>query len=585
MRPAVSASSISSWLLRGLVLLACTVVACTPGTATAQGTGQPRADTHTEPNRIALTRVEFLERYHEESPPPVSEPGRVIEGIVSVSGPNDADRRLRWFRAKVHLATAPTRPQALYVPFVSRNLRVFVNGAEVSAGDVGNVPTDLAWNYPHLFLIPAALLHEGRNDLLMQIVPKANGTAILHPATFADEELLQPGFERELRQRVLGPQIVSLMLLLAGAMSLLVWWRRRTESVFLWFGVACLIWVVRNAHFYVREAWVSLRLFAVISEAALHWLFVALLIFAFRLCGERHPRVERAALAFAMLATIAMLVVPTAHLWSVIEASLLPLPVIALGVTVYVVLRALRSGRIDLWLLGIACIVNAAFGAADMAQLMGVFGERWHTYLMPYGALFFMLVLGWALIDRFIRAIADIEQVNRSLEGRLQDREREIADKMSRISQLERSQAIATERQRIVQDMHDGLGSTLISSLHLVESGAASMPQVAALLRECVDDLRLAIDSLKPQGDDLLLLLANLRFRMDQRLRSAGIDLIWRVDSNAAAPALAPENVLQILRIVQEAIANTLKHAKASSRITDAVSTWPRRRRASGLLA
>ena len=67
-------------------------------------------------------------------------------------------------------------------------------------------------------------------------------------------------------------------------------------------------------------------------------------------------------------------------------------------------------------------------------------------------------------------------------------------------------------------DMHDGIGGQLISKLSLVENGEASKEQVAAALRECIDDLRLAIDSLEPAGDDLLPVLGNLRYRLEPRL-------------------------------------------------------------------
>ena len=71
----------------------------------------------------------------------------------------------------------------------------------------------------------------------------------------------------------------------------------------------------------------------------------------------------------------------------------------------------------------------------------------------------------------------------------------------------ERVKASAQERQRIMQDMHDGLGSQLLSSLMLVERGALSNEQVAQILRESIDDMRLAIDALAQGNTDLLAAL------------------------------------------------------------------------------
>jgi hypothetical protein len=61
--------------------------------------------------------------------------------------------------------------------------------------------------------------------------------------------------------------------------------------------------------------------------------------------------------------------------------------------------------------------------------------------------------------------------------------------------------------------------------------------------------------------------LGNLRYRLEPRLNAAGISLEWAVNDLPPLAYLNPENTRSILRIVQEAFTNTLKHAQAS-RIT-----------------
>jgi signal transduction histidine kinase len=113
--------------------------------------------------------------------------------------------------------------------------------------------------------------------------------------------------------------------------------------------------------------------------------------------------------------------------------------------------------------------------------------------------------------------------------------------------------------------MHDGIGGQLISTLGLVEHGQCSNTDVAMALRECIDDLRLAIDSMQPVDDDLLPVLGNLRYRLEGRLQQQGIALDWQVGDVPKLPCLTPQNGLHILRIVQEAFTNVLKHARATS--------------------
>ena len=83
-------------------------------------------------------------------------------------------------------------------------------------------------------------------------------------------------------------------------------------------------------------------------------------------------------------------------------------------------------------------------------------------------------------------------------------------------------------------------------------------------LRDCIDDLRLAIDSLEPTDDDLLPVLGNLRYRIEGRLKQQGIALEWKVEEVPKLACLTPQNVLHILRILQEAFTNIVKHAGAN---------------------
>jgi signal transduction histidine kinase len=87
---------------------------------------------------------------------------------------------------------------------------------------------------------------------------------------------------------------------------------------------------------------------------------------------------------------------------------------------------------------------------------------------------------------------------------------------------------------------------------------------VSQVLKDCLDDLKLAIDSMEPVNADLLLLLATLRFRLEPRLESAGIQLVWDVQDVPALDWLDPGSALHILRIVQESMANILRHTRAT---------------------
>jgi signal transduction histidine kinase len=97
----------------------------------------------------------------------------------------------------------------------------------------------------------------------------------------------------------------------------------------------------------------------------------------------------------------------------------------------------------------------------------------------------------------------------------------------------------------------------------LVERGALSNEQVAQILRESIDDMRLAIDALAADDSDLLSALGNMRFRMEPRLRAAGMELQWDARNLPEELDIDPNGVLPVLRIVQEALTNAIKHSRA----------------------
>jgi signal transduction histidine kinase len=135
---------------------------------------------------------------------------------------------------------------------------------------------------------------------------------------------------------------------------------------------------------------------------------------------------------------------------------------------------------------------------------------------------------------------------------------------------FESERARLAEREQLLADMHDGLGSQLASAKIRFEHGALSTAQAGELLQECVNDLHLLVDTLRGSGDDLGAALSDLRYRLDRRLEGVGTRLLWQVRLDHA-PAIPSAVVLSLLRGVQEAITNALKHSQAKEIRVEAV--------------
>jgi signal transduction histidine kinase len=122
--------------------------------------------------------------------------------------------------------------------------------------------------------------------------------------------------------------------------------------------------------------------------------------------------------------------------------------------------------------------------------------------------------------------------------------------------------AAETERQRLAQDLHDGVGSQLASIISALDMGTPQQRATAASLQQCLVELKLLVDGADADASALSL-LASLRYRMQPLLEAAGIRLRWQVADPAVLEAVQGDAARQLLRIAQEALANALRHSGA----------------------
>lgn len=119
----------------------------------------------------------------------------------------------------------------------------------------------------------------------------------------------------------------------------------------------------------------------------------------------------------------------------------------------------------------------------------------------------------------------------------------------------------AFERERILGDMHDGVGSQLLGLMMQLRAGSIDQARLVAGLESCLDDLHLIVDSLDPMERSFEVALAELRSRVEPRCHAAGVELTWQVKVDPV-PRLAPEATMQVLRALQEMLSNALRHSQ-----------------------
>jgi signal transduction histidine kinase len=151
---------------------------------------------------------------------------------------------------------------------------------------------------------------------------------------------------------------------------------------------------------------------------------------------------------------------------------------------------------------------------------------------------------------------------------------RELALAYSRLKELSARLVATQERERtlISRELHDQLGQTLTGMvIHLHAAQRAADPGSARhhtataieMAQGAVNQVKTLSFNLRPAQLALLGITAAVQDALDRMARPAGIAA--RVTTRGTEPREHGGNALVAVRLVQEAVANTVRHAHASS--------------------
>ncbi|WP_286758490.1 sensor histidine kinase [Ralstonia sp. RL] len=479
--------------------------------------------------------------------------------------PKPIDRDLVGYWYKATFTPANTRqPLWLYFPKLRSGGTIYLNGVQIGEIRGADQLYQVRWFRPHLFFVPALSLHDGANEIAVRF-------AIREPLTsfgefeIGPEKPLRESYDRHLFWENTSTEIATVICLLSGAFILVFWLRRRQEALYGIFGVCVLFWGLRTFIFRIPEVpmeyWVPWRFLYYFTTSGF---IVSITTFLLKYSESKRPRLNQLLIVYWLGGCVLFLLIGAPIRRALDSYWMLGF----LPFTVYAVIRLViftaRQRTRSCIAMVLAIVFALALSLHDYAVQLGMFHLQ-EYYLLHLGIPAFLLVMACVLLERFITSLKQADSIHEQLALRVADREKELAASYEQLRKLERHHAATEERQRIMQDMHDGVGSQLLSTLVMVQRGAATQNDMVALLQECLDDMRLAIDSLSPEDSDLLPALGNFRFRMESRFRSMGLNLNWRSCNMPDTFEIAPHAGLQILRILQEALTNVLKHAQAKN--------------------
>lgn len=461
---------------------------------------------------------------------------------------------------------------ALYVPRLSMTGVVYVNGEFVGGDGRFAEPTSRQWYRPHLYQVPQKLLRPGVNLVHIRIKAYANNRGGLSEMHFGPVTPVEAQWRDRQLWQVTSIQITSAITLGLSALAFVAWSLNGFGSAYGYFAAGALIWALRNTHFLFTEIPVPAPVWEVLVATSLMWVMVLISMFVIRFANKSYPLAERWMTGYVVAVPFILWVAGARHLALAITLCYAVQLVIGAGILKLLVDLVRRERTAYTALLLCASLVMYGLATLDFVTQADALNYS-RPYNLHFGAPIMFTVVALNMFQRFAESRRRADELAQSLEARVQQKNLELQQTYEALRRVEATQFKAQERGRIMQDMHDGLGSQLVSSLAMAQSGDLSASQTYELLRSCIDDLRLAIDSATDSRDSLALALGNLRFRMEPRLKAAGIALQWNTLGLQDDLPLPVEQQLPVLRVIQETITNTLKHAHATTLAVTAASS------------
>ncbi len=466
------------------------------------------------------------------------------------------------YKLQVNLPQLPAHSVGIYVPKMALSGSVSVNGHFLGSCERGEIKNLRCLHRPSLFAAPVSLWKQGMNEVAFQVyasAPQSNG---LSSVLVGDVDALDSQFYR-LRHWLQVDLLNGLTWLstLLGLLAIAAGMVLRKDSVYVWFGLASVANALANSGVFISRAPFDVGVFnwLVFSSRFVTAALVLLMFVSF--FGWIKPWMRNTVLTYAAAGLV--LIGLSDNNRSVVTALYVPLMLAGLVVNVLMLRQALKSREPKHFAATGTIVLLWLASGYDWLRLSGLSGFE-GVYTVPYAYSGVLFLYGGLLLSLLAYSLVQTQELSSHLETRIAERTDELNKIHNQLMSTEIARSKSQERERMLQDMHDGFGSQLVTAKIMVEQNKMSQESLAQLLHECISDLYLVVDTLGNSENYLSNAFIDFRFRTQQRLMGNETQLHWDLQLDKA-PETPQQVVLQILRITQEALNNAFKHAKAQN--------------------
>lgn len=457
-------------------------------------------------------------------------------------------------------------PTSLLIPRFTWRATVYFNGHRIYSSASNPASETIARNTAIFVALPSVYWVDGPNRLEVVIERREVVAAYLSQIYVGPQSALADAFyERRVLFQTL-PVVVAVLLPCLAVLLLLFWLRGVGSGAYAMLALGLVLNSLHTFNMLPGAMLFPLRIHLALH--ALPTLEVTITVIALiQILGRNMPLRWWMVAPGVVIASSALLV----------DVRIFALQMVFVGIPLLLVLVV-----VAIWTSARAALTRgSAFGLSLSLCLTAILVFTIHDLMVVTSIIYSPRLLlarlfypvavaifaAWA-IARLVQVLDDVRNSTRVLEIRVQEAELRLREGFEREAELQRERALVSERSRLMSDLHDGVGGQLVSIVATAERSGASPQYIAQAARAALNDIRLVIDAMDDVDGELMMVLASWRDRIERQLRASDIRLDWTIEHREGLPTfigLRPSHTLNVLRILEEAVTNTVKHADARS--------------------
>jgi signal transduction histidine kinase len=487
---------------------------------------------------------------------------RDIELPVHFPARHVAGYETRQLRFDLPLQEVPDDLQALYLPSYADEVFIRVNGAAVHGSELAGRQPARMWNIPVLATVPPSLLQAGQNRIDIALYGYPQEGLVLEPFHFGQARLLAPHYSWRFITSAGMARFNLGFMTIAGIMLGIIWFARRSEPIYALLATSCAFACIICIHFGFDTSAVGYRWSTLVWQVSVS-IYVYLI---FRFCnhyiGEGLKPLETVSLVLIIAELAAGSLVPAPYLFDTLLLFKLHPAILSLLVLAVLLGNRRKVDSSDLRIFFFFLSMASAMGVYEL-YITAVEDPGRNQHIFQFMPLAMLCVCLWLVISRFMLSLRSYEELTGTLKQTIAAKTEELRLTYEKLGQAERLKAINNERQRIMLDLHDGIGGQLVNTLAYMQNNEKGDAVIKTALEDALRDLSLMLDSLETDAS-ISTLLGMLRTRLETLLAEHALEFDWRIDDEPELSHPGPSQNLNLLRIVQESITNIIKHAEAS---------------------